>query len=81
MIKSGELVKWYEEKKHYFKKFFINPDNNKFYLELIGLENAITEKDLTSINSIEELERYIKYIFDIEIKNIFKNKNKQPLSA
>lgn len=79
MIKTNELVKWYEEKKHYFKTFFMNPENNKFILELIGLDNKITEKEIIRFNSIEELENFIKDVFDNEVKQMFKNK--QPLSA
>lgn len=79
MIKTNELVKWYEEKRHYFKTFLLNSENNKYLLELIGLDNKITEKEIINFNSIEELEKYIKIVFDNEIKQMFKNK--QPLSA
>ncbi|WGS65146.1 hypothetical protein [Marinitoga aeolica] len=79
MIKTNELLKWYEEKRHYFKKFLLNSENNKYLLELIGLDNKITEKEIINFNSIEELEKYIKIVFDNEIKQMFKNK--QPLSA
>ncbi|GAB6189372.1 hypothetical protein JCM30566_11110 [Marinitoga arctica] len=80
MIKTNELIKWYEEKKHYFKNFILNSEKNRYLVELIGLDNKITEKEIISFNSIEELETYIKVLLDKEIKEMFQ-KRKQPLSA
>lgn len=81
MIKTKELLKWYEDKRHYFKKFLLNPENNGYLLELIGLDNKITEKEIKEFNSIDDLENYIKILFDREIREMFKSKHKQPLSA
>ena len=81
MIKTKELLKWYEDKRHYFKKFLLNSEKNKYLLELIGLDNKITEKEIKEFNSIDDLENYIKIIFDKEIKEMFKKSSKQALSA
>ncbi|WP_165974106.1 hypothetical protein [Marinitoga lauensis] len=45
------------------------------------MDNKITEREIINLNSIDELENYIKILFDKEIKEMFKNTGKQPLSA
>ncbi|KLO21902.1 hypothetical protein [Marinitoga sp. 1155] len=81
MIKTQELIQWYENKRHYFKTFLFNSEQNKFLLELIGLENKITENEILKLNSIDELENYIKIIFDREIQELFKSKKRTRTSS